>query len=253
MISKFKLDGTVALVTGASRGIGQGIAIGLASAGADVAVVARSRAGLEETATLIRAQGRRVAILEADVTDRVQVEEAVARTVAEFGRIDTLVNNAGTAVLKPFLEWAADDWKQLLETNITGLLNFTQSAGRHIHQSGGGSVINLGSIYGVVGAPGNSIYSITKGGIMAFTRTLSVEWARARIRVNAICPGWIRTDLTAEHMDNPKVADAALRMIPLRRFGEPDDIAPLAVYLASHASSYVTGQCIIVDGGQTVR
>jgi 2-dehydro-3-deoxy-D-gluconate 5-dehydrogenase len=253
LVARMSLEGNVALVTGASRGIGRSIAIGLAEAGADVVLVARTGSGLKETAKGVESHGRRALAVEADVTNAEQVERAVEKAVAEFGRVHTLVNNAGTAVLKPFLDCASDDWKALLETNVGGLLNVTQALGRRMADAGGGSIINLGSIYGVVGAPGNSIYSLTKGGIMALTRTLAIEWARAKIRVNAICPGWIRTELTEEHMDNPKVAEAALRLIPLRRFGEPEDIAPLAVYLASEASSYVTGQCIVVDGGQTVR
>lgn len=248
-----ELEGKVALVTGASRGIGQAVAVALAAAGADVALVARTRKGLDNTASQVEQTGRRALALEADVTDAADVDKAVEQAVAQFGKMDVLVNNAGAAILKPFLDCDKSEWQSLLDTNVLGLLAMTRAAGRRMIGTGGGSIINMGSIYGLVGAPGNSIYSLTKGGIMAVTRTLAVEWARHKIRVNAICPGWIRTEITQEHMDNPKVADSALRLIPLRRFGEPEDIGPLTVFLASEGSSYVTGQCIVVDGGQSIK
>ena len=254
MISDFSLNGKVALVTGASRGIGKSVAIGLAHAGADLVLLARSKEGLDETARTIKDIGRNVIVLPTDMSEANSIISAIDQAYQKFGKIDCLINNAGTAILQNFLDGEISEWEKLFKVNITGTLTITKLFGaKMIESANGGSIINIGSIYGLVGAPGNAIYSLSKGGIMALTRTLSIEWARYKIRVNSICPGWIRTELTNEHINNPKVAEAALRLIPLRRFGEPEDITPLAIYLASKASSYVTGQCIVVDGGQTVR
>jgi NAD(P)-dependent dehydrogenase (short-subunit alcohol dehydrogenase family) len=246
----FELDGKTAFVTGASRGIGRSVAVSLAQAGANVALVGRDEKALAETAKAVAATGRRGLTLRADVTSAASVETAVDTAVKELGKIDILVCNAGVQKLKPFIDMAPEDWRGLITTNLEGALITTQAVGKRLVAQKSGVVIAMASVYSFVGAPGNTIYCLTKGGLMQFARALAVEWARYGVRVNAICPGWIETDLTRPYMQDQKVIDAGLRTIPLRRFGRPEDIGPLAVYLASDEASYVTGQGFVIDGGQ---
>jgi 2-dehydro-3-deoxy-D-gluconate 5-dehydrogenase len=246
----FSLDGKTAFVTGASRGIGRGVAVSLAQAGADVALVGRDTAALEETLQAVTGLGRRALALPADVTNAASVEAAVASACREFGKLDILVCNAGVQKLKPFLDMVAEDWRGLIATNLEGAIVTMQSVGRRMVAQKGGVIIAMASVYSFVGAPGNTIYCLTKGGLSQLAKALAVEWARYNVRVNAICPGWIETDLTKPYMQDQKAVDAGLRQIPLRRFGKPEDIGPLAVYLASDEASFVTGQAYVIDGGQ---
>ncbi|MBI3069053.1 MAG: SDR family oxidoreductase [Betaproteobacteria bacterium] len=249
----FDLTGKAAFVTGASRGIGRSVAACLARAGADVALLGRDAAALDETLAAVKATGRRALALTADVTSGESVEAAVAAACREFTKLDILVCNAGIQKLKPFLEMTPQDWRGLIATNLEGAIVTLQSVGRRMVAQKSGAVIAMASIYGFIGAPGNSIYCMTKGGLLQLSRALAVEWARYNVRVNAICPGWIETDLTRPYMQDQKTTDAALRRIPLRRFGKPEDIGPLAVYLASDEASFVTGQAYVIDGGQIAR
>ena len=246
----FDLTGKCAFVTGASRGIGRSVAVSLARAGADVALVGRDAAALDETLQAVRGLGRRALALQADVTSAATVEAAVVAACQEFGKIDILICNAGVQKLKPFLDMAPEDWRGLIATNLEGAIVTMQSVGRRMVAQKSGVVIAMASVYSFIGAPGNSIYCLTKGGLSQLSKALAVEWARYNVRVNAICPGWIETDLTKPYMQDPKVIDAGLRQIPLRRFGKPEDIGPLAVYLASDEASFVTGQAYVIDGGQ---
>lgn len=254
MTDMFSLEGKTALVTGASRGIGREVAIALGAAGADLALVARGAQGLEETAALVRERrAGRVVTIQADISDAGAVAAAVERTVAELGRVDAAVVNAGVQNVKPFLEMSDAEWRTIIDTNVIGSLLTVRAVGSQMIAQGGGSIIAMGSIYGLVGAWGNSVYCLSKGALMQFVKALSIEWARHKVRLNSICPGWIETDLTAPYQQDEKMVKAALRTIPLHRFGRPEDIGPAAVYLASDASSYVTGQAIVIDGGQTAR
>ena len=246
----FDLTGKCAFVTGASRGIGRSVAVSLARAGADVALVGRDTAALGETLEAVTALGRRALALQADVTNAASVEAAVVAACKEFGKIDILVCNAGVQKLKPFLDMAPEDWRGLIATNLEGAIVTMQSVGRRMVAQKSGVSIAMVSVYSFIGAPGNSIYCLTKGGLSQLSKALAVEWARYNVRVNAICPGWIETDLTKPYMQDQKVIDAGLRQIPLRRFGKPEDIGPLAVYLASDEASFVTGQAYVIDGGQ---
>lgn len=246
----FDLTGKCAFVTGASRGIGRNVAVSLARAGADVALVGRDTAALDQTLKAVTGLGKRALALQADVTSAARVEAAVVAACKEFGKIDILICNAGVQKLKPFLDMVPEDWRGLIATNLEGAILTMQSVGRRMVAQKSGAIIAMASVYSFVGAPGNSIYCLTKGGLSQLSKALAVEWARYNVRVNAICPGWIETDLTKPYMQDQKVIDAGLRQIPLRRFGKPEDIGPLAVYLASDEASFVTGQAYVIDGGQ---
>jgi len=246
----FDLRGKSAFVTGASRGIGRSVAVCLAQAGAQVALVGRDSAALDQTLAEIEEVGGRGLALKADVTDSASIQQACDAARKAFGKLDILVCNAGAQRLKPFLDMTQDDWRELIATNLEGAIMAMQCVGRGMVEQKSGVVLVMASIYSFVGAPGNSIYCMTKGGLLQLSRALAVEWARYNVRVNAICPGWIETDLTRPYMQDQKSVDAGLRQIPIRRFGKPEDIGPLAVYLASDEASFVTGQSFVIDGGQ---
>jgi NAD(P)-dependent dehydrogenase (short-subunit alcohol dehydrogenase family) len=249
----FNLKGKSALVTGASRGIGRSVALCLAEAGADLDLWGRDAAALAQTQAEVEKRGVKATVAVLDITDRAAVERAVAAAIRNHGKIDTLVANAGVNRLKPLLEWQPAEWEEVIDINLHGTLYTLQAAGRHMTERKSGSVIAMASIYSFVGAPGNSIYCLTKGGLLQLARCAAIEWARYDVRVNSICPGWIETDLTAPYMVDEKTIAAGLKQIPLRRFGKPQDIGPLAVYLAADESQWVTGQSFTVDGGQIAR
>jgi NAD(P)-dependent dehydrogenase (short-subunit alcohol dehydrogenase family) len=247
------LAGKVAIVTGASRGLGRSIAVALASAGAAVAVAARSKADLEETAAVVERTGGRALAIPTDVRSYAEVERLIDATRSTFGRLDVLVNNSGIARVLPLADWQPEDWRTVLDVNLVGVFNGCRAAAPHFIAQSAGKVINISSMLAAVGLPGYTIYSATKGAIIAFTRTLAVEWARHNVQVNAIAPGWFATDMSAPAFspENPKLADRLLRDIPARRTGRPEEIGPLAVYLASSASDFMTGQTLFLDGGHT--
>ena len=245
------LSGRVAIVTGASRGLGRAMAQALAGAGADVAVAGRAKPDLEETAHGIERVGRRALVVPTDVTSFVEVETLVERAHEEFGRLDVLVNNAGLAKVKPLVEWTPDEWRALVDINLLGVFNGCRAAARHLLAQRSGKVVNVSSMLAAVGLSGYSIYSATKGAIVAFTRALGVEWARQNVQVNAIAPGWFDTEMSAPAWADDKVAERLIRDIPARRIGRPEEIGPLVVYLASAASDFMTGQTIFLDGGHT--
>lgn len=247
----FDLTGKVALVTGASRGIGRAVATTLARAGADVVLWSRSEAGLRDTQSEIVALGRRATASSVDVTDAIAVRAATAEALERHGALDVAVVNAGLHMTKPFLDLTVGDWTGLVQTNLGGAINTAQAVGAHMVSKNSGSVIFMASIYGLLGAPLNTIYCMTKGGLLQLSRSLAIEWAKHGIRVNSICPGWVQTDLNAHYSDGVKAI--GLREIPLRRFGEPNEIGPLAVYLAADESQWVTGQNFIIDGGQSAQ
>jgi NAD(P)-dependent dehydrogenase (short-subunit alcohol dehydrogenase family) len=249
----FSLKNKCAVVSGASRGIGRAVAVSLAEAGADVVLWGRDESALAETRKAVEAFGVKVSIGAFDVTDGDAVRRATAAAIATHGKIDAAVVNAGVNKLKPFIEWTPAEWQGVIGANLVGAMHTMQAIGQHMIERKAGSVITMASIYSFVGAPGNSIYCLTKGGLMQLSKCVSVEWARYNIRVNAICPGWIETDLTAPYMVDDKTVAAGLKQIPLRRFGKPEDIGPMAVYLAADESQWVTGQSFVIDGGQISR
>jgi NAD(P)-dependent dehydrogenase (short-subunit alcohol dehydrogenase family) len=238
-------------VTGASRGLGRAIAVALAAAGADVAVAARSKSDLESTAREVEQQGRRALVVPTDVSRYPEVEALVQATVRALGRLDVLVNNSGVARVVPLAEATPEDWSSILDVNLTGVFNGCRAVASHMIARRSGKVINLASVLAAVGLPGYSIYAASKGGVIAFTRALGVEWARHNVQVNAIAPGWFVTDMNEAAFSDPRTRERLTRDIPARRTGRLDEIGPLAVYLASPASDFMTGQTLFLDGGHT--
>lgn len=223
----------------------------LAAAGADVALAARSRVDLEETARAVRGQGRRALVVPTDVSRYVEVGALVQATVRELGGLDVLVNNSGVARVVPLAEATPEDWASIMDVNLTGVFNGCRAVAPHMIARRSGKVINLASVLGAVGLPGYAIYGASKGGVIALTRALGVEWARHNIQVNAIAPGWFVTDMNAAAFADARISERLTRDIPARRTGRLDEIGPLAVYLASAASDFMTGQTLFLDGGHS--
>ncbi|MBA7485330.1 2-dehydro-3-deoxy-D-gluconate 5-dehydrogenase [subsurface metagenome] len=271
MLSEYSLENKVAIITGAGRGIGKGIALTLAEAGVDITVAARTREQIEQTAEEIRKLGRRALVVPADVTKKDQVANVVEQTVSHLGRIDILVNNAGIITLKPIsfvpgmkLEgWQVADswdtplteeeWHQVLDTNLTSAFLFAQAVGPHMLKQRQGKIINISSNSADLAPPYFSAYCASKAGLSMFTRCLATEWAPYNICVNAIGPGSVLTELSAPVLSDPERNKFILEKIPLGRVGETREIGLLVVYLASDASNWVTGQTFFIDGGQLSR
>lgn len=243
------LEGRVAMVTGGGRGIGRGIALALAKAGADVAVLARTASELDEVAGAIEKLGRRTMAIPASVADRQATEIGVRRVVADLGRLDVLVNAAGVQIRKPAVDVTEDDWDQIFNVNLRGVFFCCQAAAKVMRDQRDGRIINITSLTAVIGLPMIAPYVASKGGVSQLTKALAVEWADLGIRVNAIGPGRIRTEMTDKLFQDDIIRESFMRLIPQHRGGTPGDLAGAAVFLASDASSYVTGQTIYVDGG----
>jgi NAD(P)-dependent dehydrogenase (short-subunit alcohol dehydrogenase family) len=246
------LAGRVAVVTGASRGLGRAIALALAEAGADVAVTGRAAAELEETARQAVQHDVRALPFVADVSAYPEVERLMAHVVSALGRLDIVVNNAGIARVAPLAEASLDDWRAIVEVNLSGVFYGCRAAAPYLIRQRSGKVINLASVLAAVALPGYTMYAATKGAVISLTRTLAVEWARHNIQVNAIAPGWFVTDMNEAAFADPRVHERLTRDVPARRTGRLEEIGPLAVYLASTGSDFMTGQTIFLDGGQTV-
>ena len=227
------------------------MALALAEAGADVALAARSKPELEETAHAVEGLGRRAVAVPTDVTSYPQVEALVERTAAALGGLNILVNNAGIAGVRPVVDTPPEEFRRTLEVNLVGVFNGCRAAAARLIAQKSGKVINLASVLGQVGLSGYAAYAASKGGVMAFTRALAVEWARHNIQVNALAPGWFVTDMNAEAFGDAKIRERLLRDVPMRRPGRLDEIGPLLVYLASPASDFMTGQTVFLDGGHS--
>ena len=245
--SPFSLEGKTALVAGAGRGIGQAIAVALAGQGADVAVASRSESELNETAEQVRAYGRRAPVLPVDLGARGAAVELVERALAELGRLDVLVTSFAAIVRKPAFDMDEDEWDRVLDTNLKARFFLATAAARHMRERGG-SIIHIASLSTFFGIPNQSSYVTGNGGIGAMTRAQAVEWA-PDVRVNAIAPGTILTQQSAQVLSNPEIHASRLAKIPLGRIGSPSDCAGAAIFLASDAAAYVTGHILVVDGG----
>jgi NAD(P)-dependent dehydrogenase (short-subunit alcohol dehydrogenase family) len=249
----FDLTGRVAVITGGSIGLGRQIAEGLAEMGAHCVVCARKAERAEQTAADMRKLGVRALAVACDVTDPASVQGVVDKTVGEFGRVDILVNNAGISWGAPIEEMKLADWNKVFNTNVTGTFLCTQAAGKIMIAQGRGKIINIASVAGIAGAPAEVLqaaaYHASKGAVIAFTKDAACKWATHNIQVNAIAHGWFPTHMSDWVIEHKK--DLLLDEIPQRRFGGEDDLKGAAVYLASEASNYVTGQLLVVDGGQT--
>ena len=247
IVDSFRLDGRVALVTGAGRGIGEGIALGLAEAGADLALVSRTQSELDRVAEAVRALGRRAMVVPCDVGDVAAIPPAVQRVVDAFGQIDILVNCAGIQRRMTVLEATVEGWEQVINTNLRSAYFMTQAVGKRMVEQGRGKVISIASMTAYRGFHMVSPYGLSKASLANFTKYLAVEWAPYNIQANAIAPGWITTPMTAQMGDDRR--QWVCEHVPQGKFGQPRDVAGLAVFLASPASDYITGQTIPVDGG----
>jgi len=253
LLDWFSLEGKTVLVTGATRGLGQEICSGLGTVGARLVVVGRDAQRSESVCTAITEAGGDAVPAVCDISDEEQIEALVDDVVGRYGAPDVLVNNAGIAPQGSLLDMPADTIRSTLDTNLLGTILVTRAFGPHLVQRPGTAVINIGSVDGVVGTPGLVAYCASKGGVVQFTRALAAEWARFGVRVNCLCPGYFSTDINAEQLADPELLGKVLRRIPLRRLGQPDELVPSVLYLATAASQYVTGQLLLVDGGESAR
>jgi len=249
ILDKFKLDGKVALVTGSSSGLGRAIAIGLAEAGADVACHARSKGNAAETCSIIEASGRKAVEVTGDMAEKETPSDLVAQTIDALGRIDILINNAGTIRRTPAVDYSDEDWSLVVEVNLSSVFRLSQSAGRKMIEQGSGKIVNIASLLSFQGGVTVPAYTASKSGVAGLTKALSNEWAKLGVNVNAIAPGYMVTNnteaLRADETRNRQI----LERIPAARWGDPEDLVGAAVFLSSSASDYVDGHILTVDGG----
>ena len=246
----FELTGRTALVTGASRGIGRALAVGLARAGADVALSARDETLLREVAGEVEGLGRRAVVLPADVTDADACRTLVADAVGALGRLDVLVNNAGgSSYMGPFTELRFAGWEKTMRLNVDSIVHLSQAAGAHMVERGTGSVVNVASNAGLKATPMLAAYGASKAAVISLTRTLAQEWGGSGVRVNALCPGWTKTDLNKDLWGGADEGGPWVTGQALPRWADVEEMVGPTVFLASDASSYLTGQALVVDGG----
>ena len=250
VVDRFRLDGKVALVTGASRGLGAGMAIALAGAGADVVLHASAQPAAATAAAIAAATGRTPVTLTADLADRAAADRLMTDAIAAFGRLDILINNAGMVRRHPAAGHSDEDWDRVLEVNLSSVFRLCRAAGRHmIERRQGGKIVNIASLLSFQGGITVPGYAAAKGGVTQLTKALANEWASQGINVNAIAPGYMETDNTAPLRADATRARQIIERIPAGRWGTPEDLAGAAIFLASPASDYVNGHVLVVDGG----
>lgn len=249
----FRLDGRVAVVTGASKGIGRDVAVALAGAGAAVGLVARSGDLLAEVADEIRAAGGTAVPIVVDLADVASIRRGIATAVDQLGRLDVLVNNAGLGANHPAVDVTEADWDAMMDVNLKGLFFACQAAGQVMLDAGWGRIVNMSSQAGVVGIPDHAVYSASKGGVNMLTKVLALEWSGRGVTVNAVAPTFVYTPGTAERLDDPAYRTAVEARIPAGRVAATSDVAAAVLYLASPDAGMVTGTVLLVDGGWTAQ
>lgn len=248
----FNLDGKVAVVTGSGKGIGKTMALGLADAGADLVIIARTEEDIKQTVHEIEQKGRKVIGIPTDVKRKEDILHMVDEIIVKFGKIDILVNNAGMNIRTPALAVSEEEWELIIQTNLKSVFLASQAVGKHMVEQKSGSIINISSVAGHVGLRTGVAYAATKAGIIQMTKTLAVEWGKYNVRVNAIAPWYFRTPLTEKLLSDKEYYQQVIDRTPLRRVGDVKELIGPTVFLASEASSYVTGHTIFVDGGMSV-
>lgn len=249
----FDLSAKIAMVTGASRGLGQGMAVGLAEAGATIVALSTNENNLLKTKQLVNKAGQECLVLSCNVTNKEQVNSVIMKTISTFGRIDILVNNAGTTHRSAAEEFSDEDWLTVIDTNLNATFRFSREVGKIMIKQSSGKIINIASLLSFQGGIMVPAYAASKGGVMQLTKALANEWAIYNIQVNAIAPGYFATELTEDLQDNNERASSINERIPAGRWGNPEDLKGSVVYLASKASDYVNGHILLVDGGWMAR
>ncbi|MGG1631349.1 SDR family NAD(P)-dependent oxidoreductase [Rossellomorea sp. NRS-1567] len=252
-LPSFSLNDKLAAVTGAGRGIGRALSIGLAEAGADVVLLSRTLNDLEDTASEIEKLGRRAYIIPTDVTSREEIRKAISYIEDQNRSIDILINNAGMNIRSTALEVTDQEWQTIMDTNLKSAFMMSQEAGKHMMEKNQGKIINIASVAGHVALRTGVVYASTKAAMIQMTKVLAMEWGKYNINVNSIGPWYFKTPLTAELLQNEEYVNDILAVTPLKRIGELEELVGPAVFLSSDASNYVTGQTIFVDGGMTIQ
>lgn len=253
-LPSFRLDGKIAVVTGAGRGIGRALAIGLAEAGADIALISRTREDLEQTAASIHELGRRTIVLPVDVTKREQISQAVEQIHRDWEKVDILINNAGMNIRSKALEVTDEEWETIMDTNLKSAFMFSQEVAKIMKEENtGGRIINISSVAGHVALRTGVVYAATKAAMIQMTKVLAMEWGQFGINVNSIGPWYFKTPLTERLLADDDYVRDILAVTPLKRVGELPELVGPVVFLSSEAGSYVSGQTLFVDGGMTIH